>query len=154
MKVKVCTLLKRSNNYKVKAWLAEGQTILQKKGCGRLIHVSEFIDPITGHLIVEDTNANIVNEAWKIIYPGSKGDVRWDTEQLIAQIKHAIHVFEHAHPNCIALFIFDQSSAHASLGPDALKASEMNKSDGRKQWTQHDTVILKSNLVAKHWGKI
>ena len=47
-----------------------------------------------------------------------------------AQVKHAIEVFEKAHPNCVALFIFDQSSTHASLGPDALKASEMNKSDG------------------------
>jgi hypothetical protein len=142
------------NDYKVKAWLAEGQTILQKKGRGRLIHVSEFINPITGHLVVEDTNGNIIDEARKFIYPGSKGDAWWDTEQLIAQIKHAIHVFECAHPNCITLFIFDQSSAHASSGPDALKASKMNKSDGRKQWTQHDTVILESNLVAEHRGKI
>lgn len=142
------------NNYKVKAWLAEGQTILQKKGRGRLIHVSEFINPITGHLVVEDTNGNIINEAQKIIYPGSKGDAWWESEQLIAQIKHAIHVFERAHPNCIALFIFDQSSAHASLGPDVLKASEMNKSDGRKQRTQHDTVIPESNRVAEHQGKI
>ena len=62
------------NNYKAKAWLAEGQTILQKKGCGRLIHVSKFINQITGHLVVEDTNGNIINEARKIIYPGSKGD--------------------------------------------------------------------------------
>jgi hypothetical protein len=42
-------------------------------------------------------------------------------------------VFEKAHPNCITLFIFDQSSAHASLGSDALKAFEINKSDGGKQ---------------------
>ncbi|KAF8230683.1 hypothetical protein L208DRAFT_111515 [Tricholoma matsutake] len=49
------------------------------------------------------------------------------------QIKYAIEIFESAHPDCEALFIFDQSSAHASLPPDALKAFEMNKSDGGKQ---------------------
>ncbi|KAF8220679.1 hypothetical protein L208DRAFT_1167124, partial [Tricholoma matsutake] len=97
---------------------------------------------------------NIVDEARKIIYPGSKGDAWWDTEQLLAQVKHAIEMFEKAHPNCIVLFIFDQSSAHASLGPDALKASEMNKSDGGKQHIQHDTVIHESNPVAEHRGKV
>jgi len=40
------------------------------------------------------------------------------------------------------------------LGPDILKASEMNKSDGRKQHIQHDIVIPESNPVAKHQGKV
>jgi hypothetical protein len=31
------------NDYKASTWLGTGQTILQKKGCGRLIHVSEFV---------------------------------------------------------------------------------------------------------------
>ena len=129
-----------------------GQTILQKKGRRHLIHVSEFINPMTGRLVLHDAQGNIVDEARKIIYPGSKGDAWWDTEQLLAQVKHAIEVFEKAHPNCIALFIFDQSSAHASLGPDALKATKMNKSDGGKQRVQHDTIIPQSNPVAEHQG--
>ena len=83
---------------------------MQKKGQGHLIHVSEFINPITGHLILYDAQGNIVDEAQKIIYPGSNSDAWWDTEQLLAQVKHAIEVFEKAHPNCVALFIFDQSS--------------------------------------------
>ena len=41
----------------------------------------------------------------------------------------AIPVFEEVHPGCQALFIFDQSSVHAALAPDALKAFEMNKSN-------------------------
>ena len=141
------------NDYKARAWLGPNQTILQKKGRGRLIHVSEFINPITGRLILHDAQGNIVDEARKIIHPGSNGDAWWDTEQLLAQVKHAIEVFEKAHTNCVALFIFDQSSAHASLGPNALKAFEMNKSDGGKQRIQHDTVIPESNPVAKHRGK-
>jgi hypothetical protein len=72
---------------------------------------------------------------------------------LLAQVKHAIAVFEKAHPNCVSLYVFDQSSAHASLPLDALKAFEMNKSDGRKQRAQHDTIIPLSNPVAEHRGK-
>ncbi|KAF8342449.1 hypothetical protein F5887DRAFT_1076054 [Amanita rubescens] len=83
-----------ANEYKAKAWLAAGQTILQKKGRGRLIHVSEFINPITGHLAVRDKGGNITDEARKIIYPGSGGDPWWDTNQLLEQVKHAVSVFE------------------------------------------------------------
>jgi hypothetical protein len=50
-----------------------------------------------------------------------------------------------AHPDCQALFIFDQSSAHASLPPDALKAFTMNKSNGGAQRKQKNTVIPQSN---------
>jgi len=63
----------------------------------------------------------------------------------MTQIKDAIKIFEASHPGCQAVFIFDQSSAHASLPPDALRAFEMNKSDGGKQRKQRDTVIPMSN---------
>ena len=69
------------------------------------------------------------------------------------QIKFAIEIFEAAHPGCQALFIFDQSSAHALLPPDALKAFEMNKSNGRKQRKQHDTVIPQSNPEPRYHGQ-
>jgi hypothetical protein len=65
----------------------------------------------------------------------------------------AIEIFEAAHPGKQALFIFDQSSAHASLPPDALKAFEMNKSDGGKQHIQRDTIIPQSNPVTKLRGQ-
>jgi len=89
----------------------------------------------------------------KIIYPGSQGDAWWDTDQLLVQMGDAVEVFKLAHPGKQALFIFDQSSAHASLPPNALKAFEMNKSDGGKQCKQHDIVIPESNPVAEHCGK-
>ena len=68
-------------------------------------------------------------------------------------MKDAIEIFEAAHPDKQALFVFDQSSAHASLPPDTLKAFDMNKSDGGKQCFQRDTVIPQSNPVAEHHGK-
>lgn len=88
------------------------------------------------------------------LYLGSSGDPWWDHDQLLKQVEKAITIFEAAHPGCIVLFIFDQSSAHATLGPDVLQAFDMNKSNSRKQWIQHDTVIPDSNPMAEHRGKL
>jgi hypothetical protein len=103
--------------------LKPGEQPLRKKGRGKLIHISDFINPETGWLTVADEAGNIMHDARKIIFPGSDGDPWWDTKQLIEQIKSAIKIFELAHPGKQALFIFDQSSAHASLAPDALRVS-------------------------------
>ncbi|TFK79205.1 hypothetical protein K466DRAFT_579249 [Polyporus arcularius HHB13444] len=141
------------NEYKRTAWLPEGATILQKKGRGQLIHVSDFITEPTGHLVLRNDNGKIVEDACKIIFPGSNGDPWWDTAQLIEQVKRVIKIFEKVHPGCVALFIFDQSSAHASLPPDALQAFEMNKSNGGKQRKQRDTVIPQSNPDPRFRGQ-
>jgi hypothetical protein len=133
--------------------LLPDQQILQKKGKGRIIHVSGFINAEDGRLALRDEQGNIVEEAREIIYPGANGDAWWNTEQLLNQIKRAIRIFESTHPDCIALFIFDQSSAHASLPADALKAFEMNKSNGGKQRKQWDTVIPDTNPTIEHCGK-
>ena len=100
--------------------LRDSEQPLRKKGRGRLIHISDFINEIDGRLVLKDANGNIIRDAQKIIYPGSNGDPWWDTEQLLAQTNKAIDIFETAHPDCQALFVFDQSSAHASLAPDTL----------------------------------
>jgi hypothetical protein len=92
-----------------------------------------------------DANGSVVQDARKIIHPGLNGDAWWDTKQLLAQMDDAMNIFEAAHPDCQALFIFDQSSAHVSLPPDALRAFDMNKSNGGKQCKQRDTVIPQTN---------
>jgi hypothetical protein len=130
--------------------LKEGQNVLRKKGRGGLIHVSDFLNPENGRLIIRDADGKVVQDSRLIIYPDSNGDPCWDTKQLLAQVKEAIRIFEAAHPGKKALFIFDQFSAHASLPEDALKAFEMNKSDGGKQHKQHDTIIPMSNPCETH----
>src|SRR5258707_13639155 len=74
-------------------------------------------------------------------------------EQLLKQMENVITIFGEAHPDCQALFIFDQSSTHQSLGPDALVAFEMNKSNGGRQWKQHNTTILCNSPAVHMWGK-
>lgn len=133
--------------------LPHDRKILQKKGRGRLIHVSDFINEEDGRLTLRDRGGVIIKEAREIIYPGSNGDAWWDTAQLMKQMEKTIPIFEEAHPGCQALFVFDQSSNHASLGNDALRAFDMNKSNGGKQRIQKDTVIPQNNPVAAHRGK-
>ena len=94
-----------------------------------------------------------MKDACCITHPGSGGDPWWDHTQLLAQVDRAIVIFEEAHPDCVALFIFDQSSAHASLGSDALHAFDMNKSNGGKQRKQKDTIIPMNNPCAEFCGK-
>ncbi|KAF9258948.1 hypothetical protein L218DRAFT_1080196 [Marasmius fiardii PR-910] len=127
------------NDFRTTAWLAEGQTVLQKKGRGHFGHMQMAIS---------------LDKAHHIIYPGANGDAWWDTKQLLEQVKEAISIFNEAHPGCTALFIFDQSSAHASLAPDALHAFEMNKSDGGAQRKQKDTIIPQSNPDPQFQGQI
>jgi hypothetical protein len=94
-----------------------------------------------------------VKDAYVITYPGSLGDPWWDHTQLLAQVNNALVIFEEVHSACIGLFIFDQSSVHASLGPDALRAFGMNKSNGGRQQKQKDTVILMNNPYLEFRGR-
>ena len=106
-----------------------------------------------GRLIVCDEDGRVVKDARCITYPGTHGDAWWDHAQLLAQVDKAISIFEEAHPDCTALFVFDHSSAHASLAPDALHAFDMNKSNGGKQRKQRDTVIPMNNPYSEFRGK-
>ncbi len=81
-------------------------------------------------------------------------NVWWDHAQLLMQVDKVIEIFEEMHPNCVALFVFDQSSMHALLGPDALCAFDMNRSNGGKQRKQKDTIILINNLQPELYSKV
>ena len=133
--------------------IQDGEQKLQRKGCGRLIHISDFIEEENGRLSVHNEEGDVVKDARCIIYPGVGGDPWWDHAQLLVQVDKVIAIFEEVHPDCVALFVFDQSSAHASLGPDALRAFDMNRSNGGKQRKQKDTVIPMNNPRPEFRGK-
>ncbi|KIO14505.1 hypothetical protein M404DRAFT_60519, partial [Pisolithus tinctorius Marx 270] len=124
------------------AWLHRDEHILRKKGRGRIIHVSDFINEEDGWLTLCNAEGRIIKDARKIIYPGANGDAWWTHDNLLAQMQYAIQIHEEVcGPGVQALFIFDNSSAHAMLPPDALHAFDMNKSNGGKQRKQQDTTI-------------
>jgi len=126
--------------------LRPGEQLLRKKGRGRIIHVSDFINEEHGRLTLRNPNGEIIKDAHRVIFPGANGDAWWTHENLLEQVKSAIQIHEEVNGlECQALFIFDNSSAHASLPPDALRAFEMNRSDGGKQRKQRNTIIPHSN---------
>ncbi|KAF8590727.1 hypothetical protein K439DRAFT_1611845 [Ramaria rubella] len=129
----------QQNEFKTSAWIQNGEQILQKKGWGCLIHISDFIEEVNGHVVSLNNDGMVEKSARKVIFPGANGDPYWDCAQLIEQVKSAaIPTFEAAHPG--------------SLPPDALKAFEMNKSNGGKQWRQKDTIIPNSNPTLEYHG--
>ena len=60
---------------------------------------------------------------------------------MIEQAKIMIKVFEYTHLDCIAIFIFDQSSAHKGFAKNTLNINNMNINPGGKQRKIQDTVI-------------
>jgi hypothetical protein len=50
------------------------------------------------------------------------------------------------HPNCIAVFAFDRSSAHEGFAENSLNVNNMNLNPGGKQRKLHNTVIPLNNL--------
>jgi len=124
-----------------------------KKGCSWLIHVLDFVKEENGQLIVCNEEGVVVKDACCIIYPGMGGDLWWNHKQLLMQVNKAIEIFKEVHPDCIMLFVFNQLSAHTSLGNDALRAFNMNRSNGGTQKKQRDTVILMNNLCPEFCGK-
>ncbi|KAF8545695.1 hypothetical protein OG21DRAFT_1528312, partial [Imleria badia] len=62
------------NDFKTHAYLLPGQQILQKKGRGRIIHVSGFINSEDGWLVHRNKNGDVTEEAREIIYLGANGD--------------------------------------------------------------------------------
>jgi hypothetical protein len=106
-----------------KSWVLDSQYQLRKKGVGRGIHRSDFIGPTGGWC----------KEAGVQIKYGKNHDGYWTGEDVCKQLtEQAIPALEKQHPNCQLLFIFDNSSGHASFAPDALLASRMNLGPGGK----------------------
>ena len=64
---------------------------------------------------------------------------------MIDQVTHTLKVFEHTHPDCVGIFIFDRSSAHEGFAENALNVNNMNIKHGGKQRKLRDTVIPLSN---------
>jgi hypothetical protein len=145
-----------TNEYRRRSWLAGDQQPLRKKGGGRAIHVSEFICETIGRLKLSDEQISDqmkcppelrldAFEARKITYPGKGFDPWWDLRQLVEQIKHAIAIFDHTHPDCVGVFVFDRSSAHEGFAEDALNVNTMNVHPARSQRPMCDTIIPLNN---------
>ena len=142
-------------DYKKNIWLDKTtkQQKMPGKSKGRLVHVSDFIGP-EGRIRV-DGKGEEYEDGRKIIYPGSNGDPWWDTNQLLSQLSTVLKIFEKKHPDCIAVLVFDQSSAHASHGEGALNAFGMNLTPGGKdKKPQNDTYYPPECTIPELRGQV
>ena len=133
-----------SNEGKKKVWIENGKQHLRPKGAGKSIMVSQFMCLCHGHMEIEvtedllarypslDAPVGFVVATLRIIKPGKNSDGWWTNQDLVEQLKRTIVLFEILHPDCVALFAFDNSSNHHKYAPDALRVRNLNKSDGGK----------------------
>jgi len=133
-----------------KSWVLDSQYQLRKKGVGRGIHRSDFIGPTRGWC----------KEAGVQIKYGKNHDGYWTGEDVCKQLtEKAIPALEKQHPDCQLLFIFDNSSGHASFAPDALLASRMNLGPGGKNvkvmrdgwYINKDGQKVTTTLITYYW---
>ena len=145
-----------TNEYRRRTWLVQDQQPIRKKGAGHAVHVLDFICETIGRLKLSEEQIReqlelpgqlrlSSIEARKIIYPGKGFDSWWDLPQLIRQVKDALAIFEHTHPNCVGVFLFDRSSAHGGYAENALNVNSMNVNPAGKQKKLRDTKIPFNN---------
>ncbi|KAJ7444970.1 hypothetical protein B0H11DRAFT_2203490 [Mycena galericulata] len=96
-----------------------------------------------------------ITDSTTVIYPDNKasGDDYWNMQQMIEQLIIAILIARRMFPKAIIHWIFDNSSAHGSLAPDALTVTKMNVNPGGKVPEMRDTVIPDSNPHG-HGGEV
>src|SRR5260370_18625507 len=133
--------------------MRQEQEKLMKKGRGQIIHILDFVEEENGQLIIHNQDGIMIRDSQHITYPGASGDAWWDHTQLFAQVDDAISIFKETHLDYIGLFAFDQSSVHASLGPDVLHVFDMNKGNRGKQQKQKVTIIPMNNPYPEFYGK-
>ena len=119
-------------------WMQKKQQPLKKKGNGWGIHICGWVSEETGHLRLPDEQiaaqaALPVTNSHVIIYTGKDFNDWWDLKQLMDATVHAINIFEHMHPGKVGVFLFDCSSTHKGLAPDALNINSINVNPGGKQ---------------------
>ncbi len=84
----------------------------------------------------------------EILEPGANREGYWKSGDMIRQLQGAIDSFKIMHPQCTAVFIFDQSSNHCAYSDDALRAHNMNMNPGgkEKQKRMKDGVFKKDGV--------
>ena len=142
-----------TNDDKQYHWKKKGTEPLKPKSKGKGLMVSEFLTAAQGrlHCINEDSagNRHITSTTEIIQYGSGKNDDGWWTaEKMVEQVRDkAIPIFEKAFLEKTAVFIFDNSSSHTAIAPDALVASRINLKPSGNQPIMHSTVYGPNNML-------
>ena len=106
---------------------------LGTKSEGKAIMISQYLCECHGQLYRMEDGEKVY--ARRIITSGKEDsdDGWWRSEHMADQLdNHVVPVFDDMHPDCVAVFMFDNSSNHKELPDDALDTENLNLSDGGK----------------------
>ena len=153
-------------------WKEVEKQSLYPKGSGRSIMILQFLCQCHGAMEVTLTEELFeqypslsgtpgdVIETVKVIKPGKNADGYWTNKDLVDQLCLTQTVFKFFHPDCIALFVFDNSQNHLAMGPDALIANRLNLKDGGKNvphirpgWYEKDGIFFQQEMQYEGSGK-
>ena len=144
-----------SNDRKRGVWAQDGQLPLRKKGNGKSIMISEFLtearEPFCLTSDEISLNLTIPEKTCVILRPGKNEEGYWTSQNLVEQVElKAIPIFETIFPECVEVFMFDNSSNHAAFMPDALVANRINIGSGGKNVSKmRDTRWEPNNQLQK-----
>lgn len=135
-----------ANDGKEDLWLMDGENYIRKKGTGSSIMVSEFQCPCHGTMKIK---------AWtsrKLFKAGEGRDGWWTHKDMVKQLEEdVLGLFESLHPNCTAVFLFDNSSNHGAYADDALVAGRMTLKE--KPWPLEEKYQFRDTKVTLSNGQ-
>lgn len=159
----------KANDGTRSAWMKEGEDRQAPKTLGGGVMVSDFLSERVGKLkftqeqwdaLDDETCADLLgmyrklnhlDVSWKgnlpkssvlLMHGNSNGkEGWWKGDNVVEHAQYAMLLFEKLHPSdCRGLWVFDNSSNHGALAPDALNAKALNANPGggqaemRKGW--------------------
>ena len=139
-------------------WGYKGEKMMKPKSKGAGIMVSDFVDNRNGFLAftedeyseVKKSDPDLPKYARVFLEYGEAREGYWTGDRFVAQMRKAIRIAELKYPKKDGwrhAWVFDHSSCHAAMAPDALQVSEMNIKPGGKQPRMRDTMW---NGVVQH----
>lgn len=117
-----------ANDDRVVNWKAHDESYIKKKGPGLSIMVSDFLCACHGSLKLDEQTAKdlgIPARARDYLEAGKNREGYWRSEDMVKAVEKAVIIFEHLHPGCQGLFVFDQSTNHNAYSSDALVVNRM-----------------------------
>ena len=139
----------QSNDGGKTGWFDDNHRQIRPKGSGKSLMVSAFLCECHGLLRLPNDGSGqcctVDSDCTKIIRPGSNGEGYWTNSDLVEQTRKAMTIFKFLHPDCDALFVFDNSANHHGFAPDALVASRLNL----KRWREEHQIHHAGRLVSR-----
>lgn len=129
-----------SNDGPRMTWMKKGEQPIRPKGRGKGLMVSDFLTT-TGRLSA-NRGQGATEYATELLEFG--GDKWWGTDDLLAQVRKAVDIFEDAHPGRKGVWLFDNATSHKAMAPDALIASKVGMRPGGAQPKMRDGWFFKN----------